>query len=254
MARLGIEMPTLTEVARRAGVPEDRLPDWVRAAEEFAALPHEERVRRWRERQQEWMARFPLPDPVIPVPDIPARFKDARLDRFRPANDTQRSALEMAHRFVADVAAGKGRMLAYVGETEAGKSYLMYSIAHALYARRLRVYAASWLRLGDDLRYGARREVEDADGARRVVELEPWQVRNELWAQRIILLDEVRETSGTRFDEHEVAKLAGYCWDQKHSLCITTNVPLRELVGPAVARRFTQVVVRATPPTKDVSP
>ena len=58
------------------------------------------------------------------------------------------------------------------------------------------------------------------------------------------MIDEVRPTAGTDFDDTELAKIVCRAWDNGRALLITTNVsPLAAVLGPAVASRFTQITI-----------
>ena len=60
----------------------------------------------------------------------------------------------------------------------------------------------------------------------------------------MVLLDEVRPTSATSFDDTELVKLAALAYDERVAVLLTTNVnPLADVMGPAAASRFVQVVV-----------
>jgi hypothetical protein len=69
-------------------------------------------------------------------------------------------------------------------------------------------------------------------------------VRDQLWAQPIVVLDEVRATASTAFDDTELAKFACHAYDADIPTLITTNVsPLDQVMGPPAASRFTQVII-----------
>ena len=138
-------------------------------------------------------------------------------------------------------------MLALVGKQGTGKSHLLYAAVRELYANRpddpkavlesgwKAPYVAPWYRLADHLRYGkgGNDTVRDAQSERMA-----------LWAGRVVMLDEVRPTSGTNFDDTELAKFACHAYDNRVAVLITTNVnPLSQVMGDAAASRFTEVVV-----------
>lgn len=179
--------------------------------------------------------------PPVPAPYIPARFTDASFTTFvpDPAHDSQRIALSAVKTLCRRIHAGESGLLALIGTTGTGKSHLLYAAANALHQAGHYVHARPWYILADLLRYGGR----DIGGQ----VLEASEMRDRLLEQPIIFLDEVRPTAGTAFDDTELAKLVCHAWDNKRSVLITTNVsPLTEVVGPAVASRFTQVVVTGT--------
>jgi hypothetical protein len=61
----------------------------------------------------------------------------------------------------------------------------------------------------------------------------------------VIMLDEVCRTSGTDFDDTQLAKLAKWAADQGTAMLVTTNVcPLDKVLGPAGASRFRSLVVK----------
>lgn len=174
---------------------------------------------------------------------VPARFDAATFDSFAPRSPGQRTALAAAQQWVEAVGHGDGSMLALIGPTGVGKSHLLYAAANQLLSSGARVYARGWYRLADELRYGGESPLAfNREG--RPWALEAWEVRALLWSQKIILLDEVRPTASTAFDDTELAKFACHAYDAKLSVLLTTNVyPLSDVMGPPAASRFTQVIV-----------
>lgn len=138
-------------------------------------------------------------------------------------------------------------MLALIGKQGTGKSHLLYGAVRELELSRPEdekeviesgwkpPYVQPWYRLADQLRYGDGR----GDSHQRIQE-----VRNRLWAARIVLIDEVRPTSGTNFDDTELAKYACHAYDHEIPVMLTTNVnPLEAVMGDAAASRFRTVVI-----------
>lgn len=138
-------------------------------------------------------------------------------------------------------------MLALVGKQGTGKSHLLYGAVRELYAGKPEdpkevvvsgwrgPYVAPWYRLADQLRYGkgGNDTVKDAAGERQ-----------RLWDARVVMLDEVRPTSGTNFDDTELAKFACHAYDNRVAVLLTSNVnPLSQVMGDAAASRFTTVVI-----------
>jgi chromosomal replication initiation ATPase DnaA len=169
---------------------------------------------------------------------VPGRFVDVTFDSYVTHTYSQQVALAAVAGWTQRVAAGKGPMLALLGTTGAGKSHLLYAALRALLGKRVRCYARPWYLLADELRYGGPSvfapQLHD----------EPYEVRTRLRRESIIFIDEVCPTAGTAFDDTELAKLACHCYDQRRALLITTNVsPLADVMGPAAASRFTQIVV-----------
>lgn len=178
-----------------------------------------------------------VPAAPEPAPIVPERFRDVRLDTYVAETDAERQALRTVRRWVDLVAGGTGPMLALIGPQGTGKSHLLYGAAWALHARQVRVACRSWYRLADELRYGGCNPYNGAP-------LEAHQVRENLWASPVLLLDEVRPTAGTAFDDTELAKLACHTYDQQVPVLLTTNIsPLAAVLGPAAASRFTQIVL-----------
>lgn len=168
---------------------------------------------------------------------IPKRFWSVRLSTFERRTQSQGLAADAVEQWLERRA--DGPMLALVGETKTGKSHLLYSAAHVLYSvPRTSIYTRPWYALVDQLRYG---EVVQTEVGGRVKE--PAEVRADWWQAPVVLLDEVRPTSGTDFDALELAKFACHAYDQCRAVLITTNTPLVELLGAPAARRFTQVVM-----------
>ena len=213
-------LPTLTEMARQA-----------------------ERLRAEGRLSRVTADSVPEPPPVAPkgkisAPWIPDRFRDESLDSYEPATDSQYAVLRAVREWVKRTIAGKGDMLALIGTTGAGKSHLLYAAGRALLEAGTQVYARPWYLLADELRYGGRSPFNEEK------KLEPVEVRDTLWRARVVLIDEVRPTAGTAFDDTELAKLACHAYDRRIATLITTNVsPLADVVGPAAASRFTQVIV-----------
>jgi chloramphenicol O-acetyltransferase len=74
--------------------------------------------------------------------------------------------------------------------------------------------------------------------------MEAYEVRALLWKQKVVLIDEVRPTASTAFDDTELAKWMCHAYDAKYAVFITTNVnPLADVLGPPAASRFTQIVI-----------
>ena len=179
----------------------------------------------------ERVRRVEMPPPSLPTPDVPKRFRDARFTNYTAETDTERMALKMAERWVAAVLRGEGPMLALVGVQGTGKSHLLYSAAWALHLGGRTCRPFPWYRLADELRYG--RGMTEAH-----------EIRTALFGQRVLLLDEVRPTANTAFDDTELAKLACHAYDQEIPVILTTNVsPLDAVLGPAAASRFTQLTL-----------
>lgn len=180
---------------------------------------------------------------------IPPRFDGASFDTFRPRSGSQVAAITAVQEWVNQATIRRGPMLALIGKQGTGKSHLLYSAVRSLCApidamdAKERVfskvqypYVAPWYSLADNLRYGRPQDNDPLSSAHAI--------RSSLWESRIILLDEVRPTSGTNFDDTELAKLACHAYDSRIAVLITTNVnPLADVIGPAAASRFTQMVI-----------
>lgn len=173
------------------------------------------------------------PEPVPPA--VPRKFEAVRLAGYVAETPSEKQALELVTEWVEVVAAGSAPLLALIGPQGCGKSHLLYGAAWALFERKVRAHCASWYQLADALRYG------------QVVEsgrMESYEVRERLWARRVILLDEVRPTAGTAFDDTELAKLTCHCYDNEIPVMLTTNTnPLANVLGPAATSRFAQLVM-----------
>lgn len=168
---------------------------------------------------------------------IPARFRDATLDSYEPKTRSQGAALSATRFWLERAKAGEGCMLALIGPQGTGKSHLLYAAANALLNHGTKLYARPWYRLADELRYGGEHPVTKA-------ELEPDQVRRALWQQKLVMLDEVRPTASTAFDDTELTKFACHAYDSRYPMFITSNVnPLADVMGGPAASRFTQVVI-----------
>lgn len=175
-----------------------------------------------------------LPEPPRYSPLVPKRFATVTLESYLAESDSERYALRAVRRWVDLVTQGGGPMLAIIGPQGTGKSHLLYGAYHAL---PVRASCFSWYRLADELRYGG---INPYNRAR----LEPHEVRERLWGANIILLDEVRPTANTNFDDTELAKVACHCYDAEIPMLLTTNVaPLAEVLGGPAASRFSQVIV-----------
>lgn len=176
----------------------------------------------------------------IPPPYVAARFADSSLTTYQPHTGTpsQHAALNATKQFCRMVHEGQAPMLALIGSTGTGKSHLLYSAAKALYAAEHRVFTRPWYLLADHLRWGGP-SLFNAQ-----LQLEPQELRVALMQEPIVMVDEVRPTAGTAFDDTELAKLVCHAWDNGRAMLITTNVsPLSQVLGPAVASRFTQVTI-----------
>jgi len=62
---------------------------------------------------------------------IPAKFKNAELETYRPDTDSQRDALRLAKKFVAEFP-GDGRGLVFYGPTGVGKTHLAVAMLKAV--------------------------------------------------------------------------------------------------------------------------
>jgi chromosomal replication initiation ATPase DnaA len=183
---------------------------------------------------------------------IPARFCDVSIDTYEPRSLSQRSAKLAVVAWLEAVAAGKGPMLALVGSQGTGKSHLLYAAARSISAnidamdpkaramsKATHPFVAPWYSLADQLRYGLAIQTEAGSRHR-----EAHEVRGQLWGRAVVLLDEVRPTSATGFDDSELAKFACHAYDNRVAVLVTTNVnPLEQVMGPAAASRFREVVV-----------
>jgi ABC-type dipeptide/oligopeptide/nickel transport system ATPase component len=181
---------------------------------------------------------------------IPVRFSHASFSTYRQQTPSQTDAYAAVQAWMSAV--GDGPMLALVGRQGTGKSHLLYSAARALrdivdgMDAKVRAqtgaqhpFVAPWYTLADQLRYGM--AVETPGGSRQ---RDAHEVRANLWSRRIVLLDEVRPTSSTSFDDSELAKFACHAYDNRMAVLITTNVnPLQDVMGPAAASRFLQIVI-----------
>jgi DNA replication protein DnaC len=175
--------------------------------------------------------RTEMPPPPLPLPEVPKRFQSARFSTYQAETDEERAALKMTARWVAAALRGDGPMLALIGVQGTGKSHLLYAAAWALYEGGRTCRPHPWYRLADELRYGRG-------------PYEAHEVRTHLYSQKVLLLDEVRPTANTAFDDTELAKLACHSYDQEIPVILTTNVsPLEAVLGPPAASRFTQLTV-----------
>lgn len=166
-------------------------------------------------------------------PDVilPARFRDATLDAFVPEHEKQKRALAIVRRFVEKAEGREGEILALIGKAGCGKSHLLYAAARDLSSKGLDVECRSWYTLADEIRYG--------DG-----KLEAHEVRRRIFGASVLMLDEVRPTANTDFDDTELTKIICHAWDNRRPVMLTTNVyPLDLLVGPHVVSRVTAVIV-----------
>lgn len=168
---------------------------------------------------------------------IPPRFHGESLESFEAHTDSQRAAIRYITHWLTRIREGKGPMLALVGKQGTGKSHLLYGAARVLFAENRTPFVRPWYALADQLRYGI-----TGNGAERSKDASG--VRHDLWNARVVLLDEIRPTAGTNFDDTELAKFACHAYDQQIPVLITTNWnPLAEVVGEAAASRFTQLVI-----------
>lgn len=178
--------------------------------------------------------------PEVRASIVPARFTLASFANYEPANASQKMALRTAARWVECARAREGPMLALIGLTGTGKSHLLYAAVNALLGPHYPIgcYARPWYRLADELRYGGKSPFAPKTA------LEAFEVRALLWEQRVVLLDEVRPTASTAFDDTELAKFACWAYDARLAVFITSNVsPLADVMGPPAASRFSQVIV-----------
>lgn len=206
----------------------------------------------------------PAPDepaPLAPIveatyqpPHIPRKFRGTAFDLFdvEKAGPEYRRELELAlraaKRWVSVAKQERPAMLALVGSQGNGKSTLLYAAVNLLALNGVRVFSRPWYRLADELRYGGPSPWA-VDGA----DVEPHALRRQLYRARVVVIDEVRATSGTAFDDNELAKFACHAYDEGVAVFITTNVsPLSNVMGAAAADRFTCITLTA--PSQRQSP
>lgn len=233
---------TRETVAKRGGIPAINDDAWLQAFQQRFPVPSDQVIARI----------GPEEGDVQPVPEqrralvVPNRFTAASFDNFTADTPSQRTALKAVQQWVQHARNRNGLMLALIGPTGVGKSHLLYAAANALLGAGYGVYARGWYRLADELRYGGESPLALSRDSRPVA-LEAHEVRSLLWKQKIVLLDEVRPTAGTAFDDTELAKFACHAYDADLSVLITTNVhPLADVMGPPAASRFTQLVIDGT--------
>lgn len=183
----------------------------------------------------------PEPDESIVPPLetllVPERFRAATFKNYVPTTPSQHAALAAVGQWCKDVMAGTGPMLALIGTTGTGKSHLLYAAVRHLVRRNYPVYARAWYKLADEMRYGG----PSAYGGTELLEAK--EVRAQLFGRRIVLLDEIRATASTAFDDTELTKFTADAWDRKSAVLITTNVsPLADVMGPPAASRFERQV------------
>lgn len=157
-------------------------------------------------------------------PAVPRRYADARFATFQRKGPSIQSARTAVGEWIEDVVAGDAPMTALVGPKGTGKSHLLACAAWDLY-ETYGVYAACrrWYLVADALR--------DIETARAT--------RDGLRGARVLILDEVRPTSGTDFDAMELAKIALWAYDERQAVLLATNWPtLEDLVGEPAADRF----------------
>ena len=175
------------------------------------------------------------PSPLAPL--VPKRFLGARFSTYKAETQTEQRALRAVVRWVELVVGGSGPMLALIGPQGTGKSHLLYAAAWALHEAKRHMQCRSWYRLADEIRYGGLNPYTQRP-------LEASEVRIHVWEAPVLLLDEVRPTANTAFDDTELAKLACHFYDQERPLLLTTNVsPLEAVLGAPAASRFSQIVI-----------
>lgn len=173
---------------------------------------------------------------------VPPRFSAATFDSYQPKVTSQDIALRSTRKWVDCARRGDGIMLALVGPTGNGKSHLLYAAANALLGSPPRYplgcFSRPWAKLANGIRYGG--DSPFAPGSFS----EASELRALLWRQRVVLIDEVRPTAGTAFDDTELAMFACHAYDAKVSVLITSNVcPLENVMGAPAASRFVQVAM-----------
>ena len=107
--------------------------------------------------------RIPVEDGDLPTNEaatrrhallIPPRFEHATFATFDPHTDAQRAALDGVQEWVRRALREAGPMLALIGTQGVGKSHLLYAAVRDLLDSGCAIYARSWYRLADELRYG----------------------------------------------------------------------------------------------------
>lgn len=193
-----------------------------------------------------------IPRPVVipsdyQPPYVPREYRAAVFDTFNPdiAGPQHAAELTLALRAVKKwtTAAKLGRraMLALVGSQGNGKSTLLYAAVNLLAMNHVRVFSRPWYRLADELRYGGPSPWM-VDGP----VLEAHDLRRTMYRAPVVVIDEVRATAGTSFDDTELAKFACHAWDEGLAVLITTNInPLAAVMGDAAADRFTVITLTA---------
>ena len=179
---------------------------------------------------------------------IPDRFSSARLENFAPESQSQKTALEIAKRFITRVRGQEPTMLALIGKQGTGKSHLLYATLYELLGDQLDAFSRPWYRLADELRYGIPAQLfaplAGSTAPQYSEPVEAHAVRSQLWRPKLVMIDEVRPTASTALDENELAKFACHAYDNAVSVFITTNVsPLDQVMGAPAASRFTQITI-----------
>lgn len=168
---------------------------------------------------------------------IPRRYRKATVRKYECLTEAQARAQAAVVEWIQRSADELPPMLALVGQTGVGKTHLLYAAARALIKQGVRPYVRPWYELADALRYGGRSAYGPAM-------LEAHEIRAQLHEAQAVLLDEVRFTAGTAFDDTELAKAACAWYDQAIPVLITSNTtPLSAVMGPPAASRFVELLV-----------
>jgi chromosomal replication initiation ATPase DnaA len=171
-------------------------------------------------------------------PNVPDGMLDARFANFRIENRSHQLAYDLAVEWVRAVVAGERRRIALIGPTGVGKSHLLYSALWRLFEdHHIRAYSRPWAyELADALRQG--RSVPGRD------DVPAHAVRRELYAERVVMIDEIRFTANTAFDSTELVKFATHASDNRVAVFLTSNAnPLSQVMGPESADRFEILVM-----------
>jgi len=169
---------------------------------------------------------------AVPKPNVPSKFSDVRFGNSveRPETENWHLAMKRSKQWVDIVANGNDGRLALIGPKGNSKSHLAYCAAWELYEQH-NLYSTcfSWVRIVDRLRWGS----EQAQ-----------PLRERLMSVPILILDEVRPTSGSEFDAMELSKISMVRYDDELPTFVTCNwESLEAVMGEPAADRYTQVVL-----------
>lgn len=166
---------------------------------------------------------------------IPPSLVHATMENYHAVVQDQKRMIQLTHRFIDRCKnpdpSRDAPFLLFCGKGGSGKSHLLSAACRALIDSG--IHAAQWLwsDLADILRAAT------LDGDQRYKTMRDW-----LYAAQVVILDELRPTSASSYDERTLSNLIIRCGRERIPVLASANYPVGELSAlfdPAILSRLT---------------